>query len=175
MIVLREIERTDVPLIHSWRSDRGVVDTLTGAFRHVNSEVDEAWFDRYMASRDSQVRLGIVVAESDVLVGVAYLLNIDWVSRNAQYGLMIGERDYWGRGIGTHATRLVIRHAFGDLNLHRLHLDVFDDHGPAIKVYERCGFKREGVARDAVFKDGSYRSLVLMGLLKGEEVTEDVG
>lgn len=173
VIKLREIERDDVPIIHSWRSDRDVVATLTGAFRHVNREVDDAWFDRYLTSRDREVRLGVLLGESNSLIGVVYLLSIDWVNSSAQYGLMIGAREQWAKGYGTEATRLAIAHAFDDLNLNRLWLDVFEDHEPAIRIYEKCGFVREGVARNAVYKDGRYRSLVLMGLLKSERVSAD--
>lgn len=168
MIYLREIEPGDVATIHAWRSDRAVVDTLTGAFRHVNLAADEQWFERYMASRRSEVRLGIVLRESHMLIGVAYLLQIDWVHRSAQLGLVIGAREQWGKGYGTTATRLVVAHAFDDLNLHRIHLDVLEDNAAAITVYERCGFVREGVVRDAVYKNGAYRSLVVMGLLATE-------
>jgi diamine N-acetyltransferase len=173
VIRLREIERSDVPVIHSWRSDHAVVDSLTGVFRYVNREVDDEWFDRYMKARDRDVRLGVVLAESGLLVGVAYLLCIDWIARNAQYGLMIGERDHWGKGIGTQATQLTIAHAFDDLNLHRLSLQVFEDNVAAIHIYEKCGFQHEGVMRDAVFKGGRYRSLVMMGLLRNERTGDD--
>lgn len=168
MIYLREIDRSDVPVIHSWRSDRSVVDTLTGAFRHVNITADEQWFDRYMASRSNQVRLAIVLRESHQMIGVAYLLGIDWVHRSAEFGLMIGAPEQWGKGYGTTATRLAVDHAFDDLNLNRVQLEVLEDNAGAIKVYERCGFVREGVLRDAVYKRGEYRSLVVMGLLASE-------
>lgn len=168
MIYLREIGRGDVPIIHAWRGDRAVADTLTGAFRHVNLEADEHWFDAYMAARAHQVRLGIVLRESHQLIGVAYLLGIDWVHRTAQLGLMVGAQEQWGKGYGTQATMMVIEYAFADLNLNRIQLDVLEDNAGAIKVYERCGFTREGVLREAVYKRGAYRSLIVMGLLRSE-------
>jgi RimJ/RimL family protein N-acetyltransferase len=134
---------------------------------------EEDWFDRYQAARDHEVRLGIVLEDSSELIGAVYLTQIDWVNRSAYFGLLIGEREHWGQGYGTEATRLAVEHAFFDLNLRRITLHVLEDHDRAIGVYERVGFEREGVLREAVYKDGKYRSLVVMGLVRdGQETAE---
>jgi RimJ/RimL family protein N-acetyltransferase len=114
------------------------------------------------------VRLA-VTAPDGALLGVVYLLGIDWVHRSAELGLLVGEKSWWGRGVGTEATRRAIEHAFGDLNLHRVSLEVFEDNVPALRAYEHAGFVREGLKREAVYKDGRYRSVVVMGVLRGEE------
>ncbi len=165
-VTLRELERADMGTLHRWRSDPAVYETLVGSFRHVSREVDEAWFDRYLANRDHEVRLAIVLAESGALVGVAYLLRIDWVARSTELGLIIGESEHRGRGLGTQAAELAVAHAFDDLNLHRVSLTVLEDHAAAIRCYEKAGFEHEGLLRDAAYKGGSYRSLAAMGIVR---------
>ncbi len=58
--------------------------------------------------------------------------------------------------------------AFGKHRAHRLFLDVFVTNDRARHVYETFGFRKEGIMRDAIYRDGGYHSLVLMSLLESE-------
>jgi RimJ/RimL family protein N-acetyltransferase len=84
------------------------------------------------------------------------------------FGIFIGESDARGRGLGTDATALVLRHAFDTLNLNRVWLHVFEDNPGAIHVYEKLGFVREGVLREDNFRGGRYRDTVAMGILRAD-------
>lgn len=168
-VSLREIERSDVAIINRWRSDRTIVDYLGSAFRYVAIEVDERWYDQYLASRTNNVRLAICLAEGR-LVGAVYLLDIDWVSRNAEFAIWIGERSAQGKKIGETATRLALDHAFGDLSIERIYLRVLTHNEPAIQLYRKIGFVEEGVQRQATFKNGRYHDLLMMALLRNEYV-----
>jgi RimJ/RimL family protein N-acetyltransferase len=96
------------------------------------------------------------------------LTGIDPVHRRAEFHLLIGRRDLHGRGLGTEATRLMLRHGFHDLNLHRVFLTVLSSNAAAIRVYEKVGFSREGIAREAAYKCGRYEDLVQMAMLRHE-------
>ena len=167
MIHLRELQREDVPTINRWRNDRDLIEGLAAPFRHIGPEVDERWFDTYLANRDRQVRCGIC-DERGTLVGVVSLTDIDPVHRNAEFHIMIGDAAARGRGAGTLATWQMLRHAFGDLNLHRIFLSVRASNAAAIRVYEKVGFVAEGRLRESVFKDGAFGDLLVMGILKSE-------
>jgi RimJ/RimL family protein N-acetyltransferase len=127
-----------------------------------------AEFYRQVAGSESDLVLAIVAREGDVHVGNIGLHRIDWQNRYAEYGVVIGERDFWGQGIGTEATRLICRHGFDRLNLHRIWLGVFADHAVAIRMYERIGFRVEGTMREEILRDGRYLDKVIMGLLAGD-------
>jgi diamine N-acetyltransferase len=73
-----------------------------------------------------------------------------------------------GRGVGGRALALVAEHAFRELGAHRLWLDVMVHNQRAQHAYERAGFVREGVMRDALLTEAGYVSLVLMSLLAPE-------
>src|SRR5947209_6524518 len=111
---LRELERGDVRVINAWRADREVVDSLSTNFAFVGLDVDEEWFTRYLAQRQNNVRLAII-DDDEAMVGCVYLLDIRWVHRSGEFAILIGRKDRWGRGIGTWATRELLRHAFDDL------------------------------------------------------------
>ncbi|MCY1364512.1 Spermidine N(1)-acetyltransferase [compost metagenome] len=102
------------------------------------------------------------------MVGAAYLLSIDWVVRDCEFAIWIGERDFQGRGVGTFATYKALEHAFLDLNLNRVYLAVIDNNERAIAVYKKSGFTVEGVQRQAVFKEGAYLDVVQMSILASE-------
>ncbi|MEC0232688.1 GNAT family N-acetyltransferase [Paenibacillus alba] len=166
MILLKDISKKDIMVINGWRNDFELIHLLVAPFRYINLETDEAWFDQYMRNKSSQVRCGIWLKDQEKLIGVVNLINIDNVSRNAEFSIMIGDQDYHNKGIGTLATQLILNHAFVHLNLHRIHLTVLDYNFPAIRLYEKVGFQKEGVLREAIFKDGEYRNVIQFSILK---------
>jgi diamine N-acetyltransferase len=72
------------------------------------------------------------------------------------------------QGTGKRFLAEIADRAFGEYGAHRLFLDVFVNNDRALHVYETFGFQKEGIMRDAIYRDGSYHSLVLMSLLEGE-------
>ena len=167
MIQLRELTRGDIAQINEWRRDRDLLDGLAAPFRHIGPEIDQVWFDRYMAQRDREVRCAICEPDGR-MIGVVSLTGIDPVNRHAEFHIMIGTPDARGRGAGTSATRAMLQHAFADLNLHRVYLTVLESNGPARHVYGKIGFRVEGTLRDAAFKNGTYSNLIVMGILQSE-------
>ena len=76
--------------------------------------------------------------------GPARFSQLDGDNGSALYHITIGEKDAWGHGYGTEATRLMIDHAFGTLGLHRIALYVFEFNERAIRAYQRGRVRRRG-------------------------------
>src|SRR5262249_36492363 len=112
--------------------------------------------------------LGVAIRESGDLIGYVALREQDAASRHAKLSLRLGEPGEWGKGYGGEATRLLLRHAFATLNLHRVWLHVSAENTRAQRLYERLGFVREGVLRQHRFTEGRWRDTIVMGLLEGE-------
>jgi RimJ/RimL family protein N-acetyltransferase len=100
-------------------------------------------------------------------IGVLRLTDIDWVNRNACVGLYIF-KSYRGKGYASGLFRILLEYCFLHLGLHRTWLLVLDTNNIASRVYEKNGFKREGVMRQHIFRNGEYQDYVLMGLLREE-------
>jgi L-phenylalanine/L-methionine N-acetyltransferase len=84
----------------------------------------------------------------------------------------MGVHDEWqGRGIGTALMRAGVDLADKWLNLMRLELEVYTDNEPAIRLYERFGFEREGTLRQHAFRDGRYVDAYLMARLRPSDST----
>ena len=167
MLRLRELERKDIPEINRWRSDRELSSNLSGVFRFINLDVDNSWYDRYLASRSTQVRCAIVDDE-DAILGCVYLLNINQVNQSAELHIMIGRAENRGMGLGTFAVNAMVKHAFFDLNLRRLQLGVLASNKHAQALYRKIGCIEEGRRRSAVYKNGKVEDEHEMGLLREE-------
>ncbi len=167
MLRLRELERKDIPEINRWRSDHELSSNLSGVFRFINLDVDNSWYDRYLASRSTQVRCAIVDDE-DAILGCVYLLNINQVNQSAELHIMIGRAENRGMGLGTFAVNAMVKHAFFDLNLRRLQLGVLASNKHAQALYRKIGFVEEGRRRSAVYKNGKFEDELEMGLLREE-------
>ena len=109
MIMLREISREDIPIINRWRRDPVVADGVGAPRRFIGLDVDLRWFDEYLARRGTEVRCAVCMTESSQLVGMVSLTRIDYVHRNAEYNAVVGERGEQNRGIGTAATRAMVK------------------------------------------------------------------
>lgn len=169
MFDIREIERSDLCKINAWHNDRELSSLLGGNYHFAGSEVDESWFEHYLGNREASVRCAIVEIDelgNEKVIGVVYLMDIDYVNRSGELHIMIGDKAERGKGAGTFAVNAMVAHAFNDLNLRRIQLEVLEENERAIRVYERTGFKVEGVKREAVFKGGLYRNIVLMAVLR---------
>jgi RimJ/RimL family protein N-acetyltransferase len=78
-----------------------------------------------------------------------------------------------GKGYGYDALVTVCRWAFDHLNLHRIELSADPHNTPALHIYEKCGFKREGLRREQHFENGSWHDEVVMGLLRSDFSARD--
>lgn len=174
MYKLRELQRKDISAINVWRNREELVASLGAPFRFINQEVDERWFEDYMASRVNTVRCAIVTQECDEIIGLVSLTDINFINRSATLHIMIGN-EAQGKGAGTFAVRAMCNHAFRNYGLHRIELDVLADNARARHVYEKCGFIQEGVRRNSVFKNGEFKDMVLYSRLSDENTVNMYG
>jgi RimJ/RimL family protein N-acetyltransferase len=133
------------------------------------STMDEERWVEGLATRDDYVFAFEGLIEGQwVPLGNVGLHDIDWKNSSATFGIFLGEKQFWGQGYGTEATRLMLRFAFHTLNLHRVELEVFEFNPRAIRAYEKAGFRLEGTRRESFFQDGRYWNAHRMGVLREE-------
>ncbi|PAD77647.1 GNAT family N-acetyltransferase [Paenibacillus campinasensis] len=126
---------------------------------------------RYIEDRStdsSSVLLLIALQDTDQVIGDIALQDIDSVNRNAGMRIAIDSEQHLGKGYGPEAMKLLLEYSFGQLNLHRVELQVFDFNERAIKAYEKVGFVREGVQRDVLYYNHRYHNAILMSVLEHE-------
>lgn len=112
--------------------------------------------------------LAIALRDDDAHIGNIALQNIDYISRSAQFAIVIGVRECWGKGFARQAGRLMLDHGFLSLNLHRVYAGTTENNRGMRRLAEYLGMKEEGRRREALFKNDRYLDVVDYGVLKPE-------
>jgi RimJ/RimL family protein N-acetyltransferase len=120
--------------------------------------------------------LAIIVKKADKAkdthIGNIALQNINLINRTADISIIIGEKEFWGKGYATEAYQLLIEHGFKTLNLNRIACGTMEGNVAMKKLAIALGFKEEGNRRQALFKNGEYVDVIEFGLLKKTESVE---
>ena len=101
-------------------------------------------------------------------IGFCEFDDIFWSYRIAHIGYLIGEVEYWGKGIGTELVKLLLEYGFKELNLHKVVVDVVVPNVSSIRCLEKNGFKLEGTLQKEMYIDGKYYDMLKYGLLREE-------
>ncbi len=168
-IRLRAIEREDIPQYVEWLNDPEVTAGLL-IMLPMSTWEETRWFEN-LANRAPETRPFAIDAQTPEgwkHIGGTGFDQIEWANSNAEFGIFIGEKSFWNQGYGTEATHLMLQHAFETLNLHRVFLRVYETNPRAIRTYEKVGFAKEGVLRQALYRSGDYVDVWLMGILRPE-------
>lgn len=134
--------------------------------RYPYMESENVGYVRGLAGRKDLIVLAVVDRESKKHIGNISLQNIDYIDRMAEVAFIFGDYGVWGEGYATEAGEALIRHAFEQLNLHRLYLGTADNNIGMQKVADKLGFHREGIRIDAIYKNGKYHSIIEYGLIR---------
>lgn len=166
-ITLRAIEKEDLELLKEMMNDPET-ENMTGGYSFpVSTFQQNKWFEN-LPNNNSELRL-IVDSEKDGSIGAVMLTDIDWKNRKAALHLKLrNNKDIRGKGYGTKAMKAIIRYAFEQLNLHCLTTNNMEYNVAIEKLKENCGFVKEGVLRERVFKNGEYFNTHIWSILKDE-------
>ncbi len=165
-IYLRPLQPEDSEFICRGENDPRVRETLFLAFPSDPTRSLEK-INQQIASRETIIFM-LVAKENDKPVGQTAFFRLDWVSRAAVFYLALLDPAQWSKGYGYEATRLMVDYAFETLNLNRIQLHVFADNTAAVKIYQKIGFVKEGILREAMFHHDRYCDFWVMGILKAD-------
>jgi len=162
---LRPVERTDLEKLVVWRNEPTISKCFFNVFP-LSVSGQARWFESLLQRDDK--KLFIIETKESLPVGTIGLDNIDWKNQSAEFGNILIEPAHQGRGFASDATLVLLKFAFEDMNMNRIYLKVFNWNEAAIQLYVRCGFQKEGVLRQALYKGGGFQDLVLMAILRGD-------
>src|SRR5262249_16959678 len=125
-----------------------------------------SYFERLDNQRE--VVLAIIDSEGNEHVGNISLQNINWVSRSAEFAILLGNKEYWSKGYGEEASKLIVEYGFDSLNLHRIYCGTIEGNEGMKRLALKLNMQKEGVRRDAVYKHGQYIDVIEYGVLRDE-------
>jgi RimJ/RimL family protein N-acetyltransferase len=165
-VYFRAIEKEDAAAIVAWRNDPESWRTL-GKMNPLNRIREEEYIDA-LYKPGGDIVLGVSLFDGDRFIGMCGLHRIDAIARSANFGILIGGEQDRGHGFGIETTRLMVQYGFEELNLNRIELCVFGEHERGIHVYTQAGFVKEGVMREAYYRNGKYQDVIHMAVLRRE-------
>ena len=140
---------------------------FTGTQQVFNKSDIEGYLEDVSSDR-SRMDFLIFSKESNKVVGEVVINDIYRNNRSASMRVLINRKEDFSKGYGSEAIILALNYGFGMLNLHRIELEALEFNERAIHVYEKIGFKREGIRREGIFFNHKYYDLVTMSILEDE-------
>jgi len=167
LINLRPLKKEDLDEIMRWINNLEVTKYLNSFLFPVSRMEEEKYLEKMMSKNNEQKNM-VIENKKSHYIGQITLDHIDWKNRNAELGVVIGNKKNWGKGFGTEAIELLLEYGFHHMNLYNIYLWVFEYNKRGIRCYEKCGFKKDGALRKCHFFQGKFHNAFLMSILRDE-------
>jgi RimJ/RimL family protein N-acetyltransferase len=142
--VLGDVKEKDLPNFVKWFSDPEVIEHLAANFSNFNLKKEKRWFEDVKKDKNI-ITFGIHAGKE--VIGTVSLKDINLFNERAEMGITVANKEYWGKGIGTEAAKLITDFGFKVLKLNSIYLVVHLKNKSAQKVYKKAGFKKAGILR----------------------------
>ncbi|MGD1019509.1 MAG: GNAT family N-acetyltransferase [Verrucomicrobiia bacterium] len=172
-LVLRPFELSDAPRVQLLAGDRAVAATTKNIPHPYEDGMAEQWIGAHQErfERGRGVVFAITRKDGGELIG-AIGLTLNLAQESAELGYWIGKA-YWGRGYCTEAGDAVLRYAFGELRLHRVHAHHFANNPASGRVMQKLGMRHEGRLRQQIKKWDEFFDVDAYGILRSDLAAPD--
>jgi RimJ/RimL family protein N-acetyltransferase len=157
MIGFRRLQRSDLPFLLEVRNQSRDMLHDNSAF---TLEQAQAWFDK------QQPRF-FLATQDGAPVGYFRTSNWDEANKHAYIGFDL-HPDFRRKGLAQSAYRVFLAYLFTECGLNKVSMEVLEHNQPARRLYERVGFKHEGVKREEIYRNGRYIDSIMLSMLKSE-------
>jgi RimJ/RimL family protein N-acetyltransferase len=174
IIRLRPFKVDDFSSTFPWRKDKELRKLAQFHSFPVTIELEQEWIDSILKNKsDKVVYYAIENIEEEKIIGYFLLKNINWISRVAWLGIIIGEKNTRGKGYGNVALELGLNYAFNNLNLRKISLEVLSTNSTAIALYLKAGFTEEGEMKNHFYFESEYHDVKIMSLFYDKFIDRD--
>lgn len=125
----------------------------------------------HLIKSKNDVVLAVVDKKTGTRIGITGFYEIDWIAGHGELRMIIGEKDFWGKGYGNEITELMTAFGFSRLNLNKVRAGVNMGNIASVKLYDRLSFVREGLLRKHQYRHGNYYDAALFGIFRDEFVS----
>lgn len=168
-IILRAISLADSKLLMDLINDPETEKMLGGSSFPVSLEGQEKWIQSQIGRQDV-LRCVVALKENvETGLGTVILSDIDYKNGVAQIHIKMDKKSGRGKGYGTDALNAMVGYAFTEMRLNCVYAEVLEYNQISQKLFEKCGFHRDGLLRSRVFKDGKYVNVISYSRLKEEQ------
>ena len=169
LVRLRAFDNSDLLPSLAISNDYQVMRSASGGILYPSTVDDQA---RALGNQTSytagEYQFAIETLADQRFIGQCGFIKVNWKNRKGEIAIMLS-RDSQDRGFGADAVTTLCRFGFEELNLHKIKATVFAFNAGAIRCYEKCGFRQEGVLRDEIYREGRYHDAIEMALIRDTE------
>lgn len=167
-IQLRQLQISDVTDKYcKWMNDPEVNQYMDSRFyAHAIESLRE--YATHTIENAANIYLAIILKEKNEHIGNIKLGPINYHHRFGDVGVVVGEKDCWGRGYATEAIKLLTSYAFQVLNLHKLTAGCLSLNQSSFKAFQKAGFLVEGIRKSHEYYNGQYVDAVMLGIVNTE-------
>ena len=163
-IVLRATEESEAELLRRMINDPETERMVVGWSFPVSKADQIKWIQN---QKNNSLNERYTIEVNLEAVGMASLTQLDYKNSVCEINIKL-DGGSKGKGIGYRVINMLLNYCFNELNLHCVTAEILDYNIPSQKLFEKCGFKKEGVLRQRVYKNGEYHDLFVYSILKDE-------
>jgi len=161
-IILRPVFKKDLEQIMCWLKDPEVNKFLSSDFSDLDLKKEKNWFLTMKTSINDFI-FAIEDFQNKKYIGDIGFHRINWDEKTCEFGICIGDKNYWDKGYGTDVVWAAIDFAFKKLNLLKIKLFVYEYNVRAIRAYEKCGFKKKEILiKDHLYENTYWDTIVMV-------------
>lgn len=164
---LTAITEEDLPMLMEWRNNEDMRQFYR-EYRELNLHMQTEWYKNIVNSDKNTIMFAIRAIESNELLGCCGLTYINWVNRNAELSLYIGEGNAYIDSRAYEALGLLIKYGFEQIGMKKLWIECYEIDVKRIKMCEDFSFHLDGVLRCNVFHNNKWFSSKIFSLLSEE-------
>lgn len=161
-VTLKPLSDDDFIIVTQWNYDP-IVTEFFSERDTPDLEKQLKWFQSQLDAKDKK-KFIIICNAKKTKIGLISLMKIDLNNHHCEIGITIGNTDYWGKPHAKEAFRLMLEYCFKTLAMNMVYLTVFENNIRAIKFFHKMGLQKDGIFRQAIFKNEKYISLQLMSI-----------
>ncbi|QFI54235.1 GNAT family N-acetyltransferase [Aeromonas simiae] len=167
IITIRTLTNSDItPQYCNWLNDKETNQYLESRFTEWNIQ---SLLDYFYEKNKSELMLAIIDNDTGIHIGNIKVSEIDKHHHRAEIGIIIGDKNSWGKGIATTAIGIVADYCFNTLNLHKLTAGAYAENLASINAFINNGFIVEGKRKEHVLTPSGWSDVVLLGKTKPQE------
>lgn len=163
-VALRPLDRADSAQVFEWRNSKAVAPFMYSD-HVITAEEHGRWFKSVLGAPTKRYW---IIEVDGTPAGLANIVGIEPANSRCEWAYYLASADMRGRGVGAAVEYLVLRYVFEVLRLNKLWCEVFTDNEAVWALHQSFGFKKEAELRAHIRKEGVFRDVIGLGLLRRE-------
>ena len=163
-IYFSPIVEEDYQLYTKWLNDEEISKGINQVHNIITENFEKNWIEH--AYDKGRYQFEIVLSEKDKAIGICGLELTNNISKRYHIVCFIGEKEYWNKGYGTEAIKLLTKFAFEILNAHSIYSTIYSFNIASLKAVKKVGFKEVGRFSESVYYNMSYHDEIMIEILK---------